>query len=334
MGVEPDRHALWLTTRASGDTWDIREGELTVAALLGVRNLYCATKPMVAMGVLALLERRGVDWTKARVDAHGQLRSDGPWAITDLLAGRTALVRPTIWEVLRLPLGQAEPELAASAERVEATPGGAVGRSEVLAWYVLARTAAGSAGEAWAAELQQDLRAALGTRLWLVPDRELLGLPVSAMVTLTLAHGDGEVPLLDALTVRSRALTSPYLGGYGSFASVVEWFQRLGRHLLGGEGRTRLFPDAARIRSAWAPALDGDGGSGLGLEIVVGQDGEARLGLQAAGGALSVELDPDRGTVTAVLGSRFLDDPRRRRDWLAREWGAAHAWLDQVGGRT
>ena len=123
------------------DAWAIREGAVRSVELEQVRSLYCATKPMVAMGVLALLERADADWTTARVDARGRLREDGAWTIPDLLARRTPLLRPTFWEVLRLPLGRAEPELAARAEQTAATGGGPVGNSEVLAWYVLAEAA-------------------------------------------------------------------------------------------------------------------------------------------------------------------------------------------------
>jgi hypothetical protein len=239
MDAEPDA-ALWVTAGPTDDAWAIREGAVRSVELEQVRSLYCATKPMVAMGVLALLERADVDWTTARVDPRGRLLEDGAWTIPDLLARRTPLLRPTFWEVLRLPLGRAEPELAARAEQTAATGGGPVGNSEVLAWYVLAEAADRLAGAGWAGALQQELRAVVGPRLWLLPDRELLDLPLEAMSTLTAEHDGAEVPLVYALTVRSRALTSPYLGGYGSFAAVVAWFQALGRHLRGGEPTSSL----------------------------------------------------------------------------------------------
>ena len=49
----------------------------------------------------------------------------------------------------------------------------------------------------------------------------------------------------------------------------------------------------------------------MGLEAAVGPVGGPRLALQAAGGALSIEMDPATGVIVAVLGSRFLDDPQR-----------------------
>ncbi len=289
MGAESEGSALWLAANDVEGRWVICEGELSTVEVEKVRSLYCATKPMVAMGVLALLERHGVDWTSARVDAHGQLGDDGPWALTDLAAHRTPLVRPTFWEVLRLPLGSAESELAAWAVRAAAAPGGPAGNSEVLAWYVLSRAAAAVAGEGWAGELQTALRAVVGPRLWLVPDRELLDLPVDAMVTLTAARGGTDVPLVYALSVRSRALTSPYLGGYGSFAAVLSWFQALRRHLR-GEAAPSLFPAAeglwAELAAAGARGKDGGPSAAMGLEAAVGPVGGPRLALQAAGGAL------------------------------------------------
>ena len=337
MDAEPDA-ALWVTAGATDAARAIREGAVTSLELEQVRSLYCATKPMVAMGVLALLERAGVDWTTARVDPRGRLRQDGAWAIPDLLARRTPLLRPTFWEVLRLPLGRAEPELAARAEQSAATGGGVSGNSEVLAWYVLAEAAAHLAGAGWAGALQRELRAVVGPRLWLVPDRELLDLPLEAMSTLTAAHDGAEVPLVYALTVRSRALTSPYLGGYGSFAAVVSWFQALGCHLRGGARPSPLFPDAARLRATLGEAARGDGPgpprAAVGLDVVVAADGRPRFGLQAAGGALSVELDPATGAVTGVLGSRFLAEPGRRREWLTAELAAARAWADGVRAVT
>jgi hypothetical protein len=305
------------------------------AALQAVRSLYCAAKPMVAMGVLALLERRDVDWTTARVDERGRLRGDGSWAIRDLLARRTPLVRPTFWEVLRLPLGRVEPVLAACADQAAAC-GGRPGNSEVLAWYVLAEMAAGVAGAGWAGALQEELRAVVGSRLWLVPDRALLELPLEAMTTLSAEHAGADVPLVYALTVRSRALTSPYLGGYGSFAAVVSWFEALGLHLRSGAEASTLFPAAPRLgatlaeAAAGAAAGHGPGGvrPAVGLEVSIASDGRPRFGLQAAGGALCVELDPATGAVTGVLGSRFLADSRRRRAWLASELAAARAWAE------
>ena len=312
----------------------IREGAVTTVELQKVRSLYCATKPMVAMGVLALLERHGVDWTTARTDAQGRLHDGGPWAITDLLARRTPLLRPTFWEVLRLPLGRAEPVLAGCAERAATGPGAPTGHSEVLAWYVLARVATRVAGEGWAGELQAALRSTVGPRLWLLPDRELLDLPVDAMVTLTADLRGADVPLVYAFTVRSRALTSPYLGGYGSFAAVVTWFEALGRHLGGEPGFAPLFPHPGRLQAELAVAAEGSGApAALGLEMVRGTDGGPRLALQAAGGALCAELDPATGVVTAVLGSRFLDDPHRRQVWCARELAAAREWSQRVGGQ-
>jgi len=334
MAADLGGSALWLAANDVEGRWVICERGLSTVELQKVRSLYCATKPMVAMGVLALLERHGVDWTTAHVDAHGQIRDDGPWAVSDLVAHRTPLVRPTFWEVLRLPLGSAESELAARAVRAAVAPGGAVGTSEVLAWFVLARAAARVAGEVWARELQAALRAASGPRLWLVPDRELLDLPVDVMATLTADRGGTDVPLVYALSVRSRALTSPYLGGYGSFAAVVSWFQALHRHLR-GDTAASLFPRADRLRDelAAASAHAEHGGSpvALGLETAGGRDGRQRLGLQVAGGALSVEMDPATGVIVAVLGSRFFDDPQRRRRWLARERSGAREWARRIG---
>ena len=227
--------------------------------------------------------------------------------------------------MLRLPLGSAESELAAWAVRAAAAPGGPAGNSEVLAWYVLSRAAAAVAGEGWAGELQTALRAVVGPRLWLVPDRELLDLPVDAMVTLTAARGGTDVPLVYALSVRSRALTSPYLGGYGSFAAVLSWFQALRRHLR-GEAAPSLFPAAeglwAELAAAGARGKDGGPSAAMGLEAAVGPVGGPRLALQAAGGALSIDMDPATGVIVAVLGSRFLDDPNERRRWLAAERAA------------
>jgi hypothetical protein len=50
-----------------------------------------------------------------------------------------------------------------------------------------------------------------------------------------------------------------------------------------------------------------------------------------AGGALSVEMDPATGVIVAVLGSRFFDDPQRRRRWLARERSGAREWARRIG---
>jgi hypothetical protein len=66
------------------------------------------------------------------------------------------------------------------------------------------------------------------------------------------------------------------------------------------------------------------------LDVAFATDGRPRFGLQAAGGALSVELDPATGAVTGVLGSRFLTEPGRRREWLTAERAAARAWAEGV----
>jgi hypothetical protein len=330
--MRADAPALWVHAGAADGRWAISEGAVTSAELQKVRSLYCTTKPMVAMGVLALLERSGLDWSTARVDGRGRLQDDGPWAVSDLLARRAPLARPTFWEVLRLPPGHVEPTLAACAARA-ATCGGPRGSSEVLAWYVLAETAAGVAGARWAGALQEALRPVVGSRLWLVPDRELLALPLDAMATLTADHQGVDVPLVHALTVRSRALTSPYLGGYGSFAAVVSWFGALGRHLRDDTRVSHLFPAAARLRAAFDEAAAGDSGATravVGLEVTVAPGSRPRVGMQAAGGALCVELDPVTGAVTGVLGSRFLADPQRRRAWVAAELEAARTWAEQA----
>ena len=155
------------------------------------------------------------------------------------------------------------------------------------------------------------------------------------MVTLTAERGGTDVPLVYALSVRSRALTSPYLGGYGSFAAVVSWFQALRRHLR-GEAAASLFPAAeglwAELAAAGAHGKDGGSPAALGLETAVGPDGGQRLALQAAGGALSVEMDPATG-----VDRRRARVPLPRRSAASagggspRERAGAREWAQRVG---
>ena len=100
------------------------------------------------------------------------------------------------------------------------------------------------------ADLQAALREQVGPALWLRPDRELLELPAEAQITLLARHRGAEVPMVHALTRRTRALASPYLGALGSFAAVVSWFQAFASHVHDRWRRGALFPSVAYLGRA------------------------------------------------------------------------------------
>ena len=249
MGADRSPAALWVRGEVSGSHRYEEQG-LSADAAERVRCLYCASKPMVAMAVLSLLEQADVELEQACVDGPvGRLVDEGGWPVSDLLWHRSPFVGPTIWEALRFPLGTLEGELSRAAARA-AADGGRAGYSDVLAWFLLSRLAAALAGRSWLADLQGALRELVGPALWLRPDRELLELPVEAQITLLARHRGAEVPMVHALTRRTRALASPYLGALGSFAAVVSWFQAFASHLRAGAGVTQLFPSAAYLGRA------------------------------------------------------------------------------------
>ena len=139
--------------------------------------------------------------------------------------------------------------------------------------------------------------------------------------------------MVHALTRRTRALASPYLGALGSFAAVVSWFQAFASHLYAGAGVTPLFPSAAYL----GRALEGCGrpGQRYAASFEVGAPGTASarlVGVQAGGGALSVWFDPATARVVGVLGRTFLEDPAERRRWCAAQRASAWAWATSVGG--
>ena len=138
--------------------------------------------------------------------------------------------------------------------------------------------------------------------------------------------------MVHALTRRTRALASPYLGVVGSFAAVVSWFQAFASHVHAGGGVTPLFPSAAYL----GRALERCGRYGqrhaASFEVRAPGLASARLvGVQAAGGALSVWFDPVTARVAGVLGGTFLEDPAERRRWCAAQLGGARAWATSVG---
>ena len=331
MGADRPPAALWVRGRAGG-SHRYEERGLPADAAERVRCLYCASKPMVAMAVLGLLEQADVELERARVGvADGRLVDEGGCPVADLLWHRSPFVGPTIWEALRFPLGTLEDELSRAAARA-AVHGGRAVYSDVLAWFVLARLATALAGRSWVADLQRALRELVGPALWLRPDRELLELPVEAQITLFARHRGAEVPMVHALTRRTRALASPYLGAVGSFAAVVSWFQVFASHVQTGAGVTPLFPSAAYL----GRALECCGRSGqrraASFEVRAPGPASARLvGVQAAGGALSVWFDPATARVVGVLGGTFLEDPAERRRWGAAQRAGAWAWATSVG---
>jgi hypothetical protein len=332
MGADRPPAALWVLGQAGG-SHRYEELGLSADAAERVRCLYCASKPMVAMAVLGLLEQAGVELEQARVEvADGRLVDDGGCRVADLLWHRSPFVGPTIWEALRFPLGTLEDELWRAATRA-AADGGREGYSDVLAWFLLARLATALAGRSWLADLQRALRKVVGPALWLRPDRELLELPVGAQITLLARHRGADVPMAHALTRRTRALASPYLGAVGSFAAVVSWFQAFASHVYAGGGVTPLFPSPAYL----GRALERCGRSGqhhaASLEVRAAGSAAARLvGVQAAGGALSVSFDPATARVVGVLGGTFLEDPAERHRWCAAQRDGAWAWATSVGG--
>ncbi len=206
------------------------------------------------------------------------------------------------------------------------------GYSDVLAWFLLSRLATALGGHAWVAELQRALRELVGPALWLLPDRELLELPVEAQITLLACHRGAEIPMVHALTRRTRALASPYLGAVGSFAAVVSWFQAFASHVHVGAGVTELFPSAAYLGGALERC--GRLGQRHAASLDVRAPGTASAGLigtQAAGGALSVWFDPATARGVGVLGGTFLEDPAERRRWCAGQLAAAWTWATSVG---
>ena len=331
MGADRPPAALWVHGQAGG-SHRYEERGLPADAAERVRSLYCASKPMVAMAVLSLLEQADVELEQACVDGPvGRLVDEGGWPVSDLLWHRSPFVGPTIWEALRFPLGTLEGELSRAAARA-AADGGRAGYSDVLAWFLLSRLAAALAGRSWLADLQGALRELVGPALWLRPDRELLELPVEAQITLLARHRGAEVPMVHALTRRTRALASPYLGAVGSFAAVVSWFQVFASHVHAGGGVTSLFPSAAYL----GRALERCGRSGqrhaASFEVRAPGPASARLvGVQAAGGALSVWFDPVTARVVGVLGGTFREDPAERRRWGAAQRGGAWMWATSVG---
>ena len=331
MGADRPPTALWVRAQATG-SHRYEERGLPADAAERVRCLYCASKPMVAMAVLSLLEQADVELERARVEVtDGRLVDEGGCPVADLLWHRSPFVGPTIWEALRFPLGTLEDELSRAARA--AADGGRPGYSDVLAWFLLARLATALAGRSWAADLQRALRELIGPALWLRPDRGLLELPVEAQVTLLARHRGAEVPMVHALTRRTRALASPYLGAVGSFAAVVSWFRAFVSHVHAGGGVTTLFPSAAYL----GRALERCGRSGqrhaASFEVRAPGPASARLvGVQAAGGALSVWFDPVTAQVVGVLGGTFLDDPAERRRWGVAQRGGAWAWATSISG--
>jgi hypothetical protein len=288
---------------------------------------------MVAMAVLSLLEQADIELERARVEvADGRLVDDGGCPVADLLWHRSPFVGPTIWEALRFPLGTLEDELSRAATRA-AADGRWAGYSDVLAWFLLSRLATALAGRSWLADLQHALRELVGPALWLRPDRELLELPVEAQMTLLARHRGAEVPMVHALTRRSRALASPYLGAVGSFAAVVSWFQAFASHLHAGAGGTPLFPSADYLARALARCDRPGQRHAASFEVRAPGTASARLvGVQAAGGALSVWFDPVTARVVGVLGGTFLEDPAERRRWGAAQRDGAWAWSTSIGG--
>jgi hypothetical protein len=283
-------------------------------------------EPMVAMAVLSLLEQAHLELEHVRVGADGRRVDEGGYAVADLLWHRSPFVGPTIWEALRYPLGTLEDELCRAAARA-AAGGGRPGYSDVLAWFVLTRLAEALAGQSWVAELQRSLRGLVGPSLWLRPDRELLELPAEAQMTLLARHRGGEVPMVHALTRRTRALVSPYLGALG--------FLR-GRGVVVPGLRV---PCARRCRRDGGVPLRGYLGRALeccgrpgqrhaaALEVRAPGTACGRLvGVQAAGGrALGLVRSRD-GAGRGRAGGTFLEDPAERRRWCAEQLDAAWAW--------
>src|SRR5262245_51930537 len=120
MAAETRSPALWMAAEP-GRIHLVDERGLTADAAERVRCLYCASKPMVAMVVLSVLEARGIELDGAVVGpdgrleaatrAQGRARRSAWWPVAELLWHRSPLIGPTIWQALRLPFGTLEPAL-------------------------------------------------------------------------------------------------------------------------------------------------------------------------------------------------------------------------------
>jgi len=331
MGADGPPAALWVCGRRGGSHRYAERG-LSADAAERVRSLYCASKPMVAMAVLSLLERAHLELEQVRVGPYGSPVAEGGCPVADLLWHRSPFVGPTIWEALRHPLGTLEDELCRAVPRA-AAGGGRAGYSDVLAWFVLTRLAEALAGRSWAADLQRSLRTLVGPSFWLRPDRALLELPAEAQITLMARHRGADVPMVHALTRRTRALASPYLGAHGTYASVVSWFQAFASHVHADARATELLPSATYLGRALRCC--GRAGQRYAASLEVRAPGTAAAGLvgvQAAGGALSVWFDPATARVVGVLGGTFLEDLAERRRWCAAQLDGAWAWAAAVAG--
>ncbi len=313
----------------SGPDVKIEEHGLDARELRLPRQLYCTTKPVVALAYLALLERHGIDCTRAGIDLDGALVENGGLSVLDILSHRTGLTQPDYWMSMAMPARIHDSMFQQFASDQSATESRQANRarySEVLTWWLLRRTGDALCGGNFDRALTHFLDVLLGERrLLMAPDPLLLSAPYESLSTGFLDDGTDVVPMLHGIGRRARLLTSSHFGGFGTPIALADWYLALLRVRRGDRavpGAAALFPSAALLeRLADDRLFDGDGARRsyeLGFQINLhehgfnGSIGPGAFGHHGAGGSLFACADPTDDTVWFGVADTFHTTIERR----------------------
>ena len=315
---------------ASGHTTTEEHG-LDARELFLHRQLYCATKPVVALAYLALLEQHGFDCTRTNIALDGTLGEGDGIPVLDLLAHRTNLAQPDYWFAMAMPLRMHDElfEQFARDQRAAATDR-RVQYSECLTWWLLGRSADRLLGERFDYHLTTSLAALLGERrIMLVCDPVLAAHPYEGLSTCFLDDGHDTVPMLHGVARRARVLTSSHFGGFGEAYALGDWYRAL-LHAIDGDrsepGASELFPTKAvldRLRDRHLTDEDGVKRSyELGFMVNLHENGfrdqlsAEVIGHHGAGGSLFAFADPKRNRVVVAVADTFHQTIERRNAQL------------------
>jgi len=307
------------------------------------RPLYCATKPVVALAFLALLEHHGLDPASSAIDADGAIVPIGRGlAVFDVMAHRTNLVVPDYWMTMAMPARRHNAlfdEFIAAQGTADSERPEQAQYSEVLTWWLLRRTGSWLCGGHFDRYATEHLARLLGARqIRFACDTELLTTPYEGLSTGFLDDGNDVVPMLHGIGRRARLMVSSHFGGYGAPIAMLDWYDALLRAIEGDRrepGAAELFPSRRILARLADERVKDERGAyrsyELGLQIHLHEHGfrdiigSRAIGHHGGGGSLFGGADPASGRTWIGVGDTFHTTLEPRNDQLRSIARAAFA---------
>ena len=281
-----------------------------------VHKVWCATKPMVAIEVVRLLDGVGFDWDlPLGKDTFGS--GDSPVTVRSLLAHQAGLAEPSLAHTLLTVHSDRDALIRTRfRERGSSEPQ----YSEVGAWHALTCAAEEESNSSVRESIQSSLRTiGAPATLVVVSDEDLPS--VSQNGGVYWSGGGGRcVPWLHDLTPYCALIdTDCHLGGYSNPVDLAQWIGLLATTIAGSP--TKGFPPVAALQELFDPAATYSLGlvvDAVGTELIAPTKVPVIASIGAFGSCLAVAR-LDTGEAAALLVNGMPDDIAIFSEWRARK---------------